>query len=341
MHAFLRFRRVGENQFAAWFKPIHRILPLTARWFADRFAVMRWTIMTPDDSATWDGETITFGPGVPREQAPAPDELEDLWCAYYAATFNPARINLKAMQTEMPKQYWSNLPELAVLDELLLSAPAKLSAMAARAERMAGPQVPPDASLAELLAGIRGCEGCALYAEGTRTVSGKGPPDAGIALVAAQPDAALRAFGGSGASILHAALEAAGLSEDRVYRTHAVKHAPVASSPGQRSARATPQQVAACTAWLRAELGQVRPQIIVALGPIAARALLGRAIRVEGARGRLHRAPWATRGVCVTVAPEAIHRAADARAERLFEMLVEDLAAVVRMGSGKASGVSA
>ena len=74
MHAFVRFRRIEEHDdsgtprehFVAWYRPDHRIVPLAAPFFAERFAVMRWTILTPDESASWDTETksITFGPGV-------------------------------------------------------------------------------------------------------------------------------------------------------------------------------------------------------------------------------------------------------------------------------------
>src|SRR3546814_11253964 len=44
MHAFVRFRRLGEEagreSFAAWFEPSHRILRLTAPFFQRRFTGM-------------------------------------------------------------------------------------------------------------------------------------------------------------------------------------------------------------------------------------------------------------------------------------------------------------
>src|SRR3546814_6473312 len=55
MHAFVRFRRLGEEagreSFAAWFEPSHRILRLTAPFFQRRFTGMDWAIVTPDARA--------------------------------------------------------------------------------------------------------------------------------------------------------------------------------------------------------------------------------------------------------------------------------------------------
>ena len=42
------------EHFIAWYQPDHRILPLAAPFFQERFTIMRWTILTPDDSVSWD-----------------------------------------------------------------------------------------------------------------------------------------------------------------------------------------------------------------------------------------------------------------------------------------------
>jgi probable DNA metabolism protein len=60
MRAFARFRRVTDSdpeQFVAWHKPDHYIVEANAPWFADRFAAMRWSILTPDRSALEFGRT--------------------------------------------------------------------------------------------------------------------------------------------------------------------------------------------------------------------------------------------------------------------------------------------
>jgi DNA polymerase len=85
MTAFVRFRRVerdGEEHYIAWHRPDHYIVKLTAPFFRDRFATMRWTILTPDDSVSWDGHQLCFAPGVPASAAPQGDVLEELWARY-------------------------------------------------------------------------------------------------------------------------------------------------------------------------------------------------------------------------------------------------------------------
>ena len=119
MHAFVRFREVdtreGATRFVAWFEPGHHIVRLTAGFFVRRFANMRWSILTPELSIHWDGETLTEGPGATRRDAPDGDPVEETWKTYYASIFNPARVKVKAMTKEMPKKYWKNMPETCLL----------------------------------------------------------------------------------------------------------------------------------------------------------------------------------------------------------------------------------
>ena len=82
-----RARRNTGEQFVAWHRPDHFILPLVAPFFADRFATMRWTILTPDASVAWDLKQLSYGPGVPASQAPQGDDLEAFWKTYYASIF--------------------------------------------------------------------------------------------------------------------------------------------------------------------------------------------------------------------------------------------------------------
>jgi probable DNA metabolism protein len=142
MKAFVRFRSVGGGEdvvYVAWFEPVHYVVERTAPFFARRFAAMRWSILTPDGCAYWDRRSLRFGPGLPRGAAPADDELEALWRTYYAGAFNPARLNLEAMLTEMPKRYWANLPETAIVRNLVQEAPKRVAAMLAQRDRPAEP----------------------------------------------------------------------------------------------------------------------------------------------------------------------------------------------------------
>ncbi len=134
MKAFVRFREIpGETDaFIAWFEPAHWILDRVAPFFARRFVGMRWAILTPYRSVAWDGSALAFGPGAQRSDAPADDAREDLWRTYYANIFNPARLNPRMMQQEMPQKYWKHLPEAQLLPSLIQGAGQRVRDMAER-----------------------------------------------------------------------------------------------------------------------------------------------------------------------------------------------------------------
>lgn len=133
MKSFLRFRDVGvaasgRRRFAAWFEPDHYPLELVAEFFIRRFGDMDWIVLTPDASlCSVDGEVV-LGEGSPRPDLPK-DAAEDLWCAYYATVFNPARVSPRTMQGHMPKKYWRNLPEAGLIPGLIRGAEARHRAM--------------------------------------------------------------------------------------------------------------------------------------------------------------------------------------------------------------------
>lgn len=114
VHALVRFRRLpvdgADEWYVAFHRPQHRTLPLAAPFFARRFAPMRWSILTPDASAHWDRRALSFGPGVARDLG-VNDGAEDLWRAYYATTFNPARVNERLLRAHLPRRHWDTLPE--------------------------------------------------------------------------------------------------------------------------------------------------------------------------------------------------------------------------------------
>lgn len=142
MTAFVRFRvlndELGEHHIA-WYEPEHRTLRRTASFFVDRFARLRFSILTPDLTLHWDGSLESFGPGLQKQDMPTTDTTEEHWQRYYSAIFNPARANPRLMASHMPKRYWQNLPEAAAIPDLLSGA-------AGRTERMVGPSppTPPD-----------------------------------------------------------------------------------------------------------------------------------------------------------------------------------------------------
>lgn len=309
MKAFVRFRQAGDEageRWVAWFEPAHRVLERTAPFFVRRFTSMRWSILTPDGSAAWDGAALAFGPAGTRDMAPAEDEIEDFWKTYYASTFNPARLKTKTMQGEMPKRYWKNLPEAALIPELVGGSAVRTETM------VAAPAPEPNArlaktlsrisrehsfeegfvpsTLAELDQAVQVCRRCPLWRDATQGVCGEGPKKARLMIVGEQPgdqeDLAGHPFVGPAGRVLDAALEEAGIERDDVFVTNAVKH--FKHEPrGKRRLHKTPSagEVSACRWWLDAERRLVKPKVIVTLGGTAALGVLGRRVAVTKERG--------------------------------------------------------
>lgn len=345
MRAFVRFREVahdGETWFIAWFEPAHHIVELNAPFFRDRFAGMRWSILTPDRCAHWDGRMLSFTDGVPRSEAPVEDRVEALWLTYYGSIFNPARVKTHAMQAEMPKKYWRNLPETAILPALLREAPSRTAEMIARSRSKAAPAdefhpapVPDSTSLTTLRKAALGCTACPLYRNATQTVFGEGPKHAPLMLVGEQPgdqeDRAGRAFVGPAGQLLNRALADAGIDRDQAYVTNAVKHFKW-EPRGKRRLHAKPgsREIAACRPWLEAELAAVKPRVLVLLGGTAAQSVLGSKVRVLRDRGQWIVSEYCARTM-VTVHPSSLLRAPDGEArEKNYEAFVEDLKTVAR-----------
>lgn len=339
MKAFVRFRRLvedGQERFVAWHRPDHRIVKLTAPFFARRFPAMLWTIMTPDESVSWDQGELTYGPGVPASSAPRAEEVEQLWRTYYASIFNPARIKLQAMKREMPVRHWRTLPETDLIPQLLADAPRRVSEMIARQEgsaRSAADFVPASADYAGLKRAAAHCEGCDLHRSATQTVFGEGPVPARVMLVGEQPgdseDVAGRPFVGPAGELLDEVLQAVGLDRRQVYVTNTVKHFKWQERGKWRlHKKPDSQEITACQPWLQAEILLVRPEILVCLGATAAQALIGRDFRITRQRGQWLSTRWCTRTLA-TYHPSAALRAptAERRAE-VIELLTADLARV-------------
>jgi DNA polymerase len=291
MHAFVRFREVQEEDgtphFVAWFEPDHHILRAEAGFFMRRFANMRWSILTPRGSIHWDGETMHEGPPARREDAPGGDRCEDLWRSYYASIFNPARLKVGAMLSEMPKKYWKNLPEAELIPQLIAGAQAREAAMVAagaRAERVR------PANLAEVAQGAAACRDCPIAECGTRAVAGEGPQAAPLMIVGEQPgdqeDVAARPFVGPAGQLLDDYLARAGIDRQAAYVTNAVKHFKFVFRGKHRLHQSpTAKEIDTCRWWLEAERAIVQPRLVLALGASAARGLIGKTVSISKARG--------------------------------------------------------
>jgi uracil-DNA glycosylase family protein len=174
------------------------------------------------------------------------------------------------------------------------------------------------------------CTRCPLYRHATQTVFGEGPARARFVLVGEQPgdmeDIAGKPFVGPAGQILDRALGDAGIARDTVYVTNAVKHFKFAPR-GKRRIHSKPNagEIKACHPWLAGELAAIAPDLIVALGATAARALSGKAVAITRLRGR--EIAWADgrRGLA-TVHPSYLLRIPDAESKaREYKRFVADL----------------
>ncbi|MCX8571897.1 MULTISPECIES: UdgX family uracil-DNA binding protein [Hyphomicrobiales] len=355
MHAFVRFRKIGDGndeRFVAWFEPDHFILELAAPFFVRRFTGMHWAILTPRGSTEWDRERLAFGPGASRNDAPTADQSEEMWRTYFANIFNPARLKVKAMQSEMPKKYWRNLPEASLIPNLIAGADEAAREMIARMPTMPAAHHQaiqarhwPSAeavtetaarSIDALRQQASQCRRCPLWSEATQTVFGEGPDIAELVFVGEQPgdqeDLQGRPFVGPAGRIFDAVLGEAGIDRTAVYVTNAVKHFKF-EPRGKRRIHSKPNagEVQACRWWLAQELTLLKPKLVVALGATAAQSLLEAPVAITRQRGQTIERDDGL-AVFLTIHPSYILRLRDpqeAAAERT--RFAEDMRAVRAM----------
>jgi DNA polymerase len=167
----------------------------------------------------------------------------------------------------------------------------------------AAPFLPDDPASRTDLGALRraaaGCRGCTLYENATRTVFGGGSPNARVVFVGEQPgdqeDRKGEPFVGPAGRLLDKALAEAGIERGDVYITNAVKHFKFKHQEGggKRRIHEAPnvRETRACRPWLLAELRALEPDVVVALGATAAKALMGSSFRVTRQRGELFPLP--------------------------------------------------
>jgi uracil-DNA glycosylase family protein len=199
-------------------------------------------------------------------------------------------------------------------------------------EDSAAEYLPAGRDIASLRGAARSCRGCELYRGATQTVFGDGPANATLVFVTDQPDRADdeqgRPLVGPAGKLFDAVLGEVGIDRRQVYVTQAVKHFKWVLRGHERlAARASAREVQACFPWLEAELDAIRPEIIVCLGAVAAKALLGPAFRVSRQHGQVFSTPWAP-WVLATYHPAAILHCPDAIRADVQQAFVADLTCV-------------
>ena len=352
MHAFLRFRRIDDpddeqtpETYASWFEPAHRIVERGVGFFVRRMANLHFSILTPDVCAHWDG-ALSFTPGLDAAARPPEDALEEDWRAYFASTFNPARVNASLMTQHMPRRYWNNMPEARLIpqmvsraqgrtEEMVQADPSEPSARVRR--RTAVVEASPVAlealaSLPDIAQALQACRRCELWRDATQAVPGQGPAEAALMFVGEQPgdleDLKGQPFVGPAGQLFDRALAEAGVPRTETYVTNAVKHFKH-ELRGKRRLHKTPTapEVRACRPWLERERALVKPKVVVTLGATAASAVFGRSVSVTRERGPADALGEGATGF-VTVHPSYLLRLPDEASKAAeFKRFVEDLRA--------------
>lgn len=364
MKAFVRFREIevtvggkAEPLFVAWFEPSHHIVQASAPFFTGRFSNMRWAILTPEICMHWNMCELSYSPGASKADAPAEDATEALWCAYYRSIFNPARLKLSAMQAQMPKKYWRNLPEAELIAGLIADAGKRSDVMIAAQptepdRKIVKYKARKEAAMPARHAADAITDLCALNAEMlahekfplaqhvTQAVFGAGVAPARLMLLGEQPgeqeDLAGQPFIGPAGKLLDQALQEAGITRADVYVTNTLKHYKF-KLQGTRRVHMVPGvgDIKTYLPWLQREILIVQPRVIVALGSIAARAITGQTLGLEGNRGKLFQLTSGRQAI-LTYHPSFILRTPDKETKQLrYQTLVADLRLAVQTAASR------
>ena len=141
-------------------------------------------------------------------------------------------------------------------------------------------------SLTDIRAEMEGCTRCRLSNSRTHIVFGQGCKHPVVLIVAEWPseedDRQAEAFRGPAGELLTKMLTAINLTRDEVFLTHTVKCLPPASRMPEVD------EINTCLIFLHRQIEIMRPRVICAMGPLAARTLLRNEDSLFRLRGRFH-----------------------------------------------------
>ncbi len=182
---------------------------------------------------------------------------------------------------EEVKEIMGHLKNHMSLNESMGLEPPRLSPQA-RAYLDGGASQP--ISLEDLREDIGDCRRCKLYQDRTTLVFGEGSSKARLVFVGEGPgreeDQVGRPFVGEAGRLLTKIIEAMGLSRESVYICNVVKCRP----PKNRDPEG--DEIESCLPFLKRQISLIQPDVICALGRVAAQALLGKEFRITRERGK-------------------------------------------------------
>ncbi len=179
-----------------------------------------------------------------------------------------------------------------------------------------------------LKAAVKECTACGLRAGCTQTVFGVGDEQARWLVIGEAPgadeDKQGEPFVGRAGQLLNSMLAAIGLRREQVYIANILKCRP----PGNRDP--APAEAELCRPFLERQIALIRPQLILAVGRIAAQNLLNTDTPIGRLRGAVHRVGETP--VVVTYHPAYLLRSPGEKRKAWT-----DLQYAVRVFEGKAS----
>lgn len=174
-------------------------------------------------------------------------------------------------------------------------------------------------SFSQLKSDVAACQKCALSGTRTQTVFGEGAASARIMFIGEGPgrdeDVLGRPFVGRAGQLLDKMIGCIGFTRNDVYIANVIKCRP----PGNRDPE--PEEAAACIGYLRAQVALIKPRIIVCLGRVSAKYILGQDIKITRERGIWHE----VKGFSIM---PTYHPAALLRNENLKKDAYQDLLAI-------------
>lgn len=175
------------------------------------------------------------------------------------------------------------------------------------------------------------CRRCDLWRPATQTVFGHGPARARVLVVGEQPgdreDIAGRPFVGPAGRLLDRALAELGIERDSLYLTNAVKHFKFEPRGKARIHKSpTPAEQKACHLWLERELAAVKPEVVVALGAIGAKAVFGPKFGLMRQRGQWQGLADGRRGFATVHPSWVLRQRDDDSREQAYRGFRDDLA---------------
>lgn len=157
-----------------------------------------------------------------------------------------------------------------------------------------------------LAAVVKGCTACELHRSRTQTVFGVGNRQAKWMVIGEAPgadeDRQGEPFVGRAGRLLNAMLQAVGLQREQVYIANILKCRP----PNNRDPR--PEEIACCEPFLWRQIQLIGPQVILAVGRVAAQSLLKTTTPIGRLRGRPYRLAELGIPVVVTYHPAYLLR---------------------------------